>query len=166
MTDHYGDAIRAGAAALAAPYREAETIRAFTDEYPTLAAARVLDAALPHMRAAIIAEGTSPGPCPATTNFKRTSESDGGAFSARMMVALCDLRAGHEGQHEAQSDFGGHYRWTDRPANTDIQADKRCGNMPQRANGDLLVCERTSGHPGWHIAGTHVWDGIGEIVLT
>jgi hypothetical protein len=167
MTDHYGDAIAAGAAALAKPYREPETIRAFTDEYPTLAAARVLDAALPHMRAAIIAEGITPGPCPATKDFGHEGIFAAGNPKPRTLRALCDLRAGHAGQHEAEDEQWGNFRWTDEPpTDTDIQTDTRCGNMPQRTNGDLLVCDRTSGHPGWHIAGTKVWDGIGEIVLT
>jgi hypothetical protein len=172
MTDHYGDAIRAGAAALAAPYREAETIRAFTDEYPTLAAARVLDAALPHMRAAILAEGVAPGPCPAVTDFgHQGAYFDGVTPEPRTLRALCDLRAGHPGQHEAEDEQWGHFRWTDKPppAQVDVTfpspADTQCGDRIQFTPTDLRVCERRAGHSMYHIDGQLVWDDRRGILL-
>jgi hypothetical protein len=162
MTDHYGDAIRAGAAALAAPYREAETIRAFTDEYPTLAAARVLDAALPHMRSAIIAEGITPGPCPAVTEFGHQGpyfEGHPDPNTLRTLRALCDLRAGHAGQHEAESEQWGNFRWTDEPAR------ETYGYMCRATRPDtFLVCALKPDHRGYHIDGFKVWDGCGNVI--
>lgn len=153
MTDHYGEAIAAGAAALAKPYREPETIRAFTDEYPTLAAARVLDAALPHMRAAIIAEGITPGPCPAIKPIPPLSSN-----GPQNLYGLCDLRAGHTGQHEVISDEYGEFRWTDdAPAGADIPADTQCSERIQFTPTDLRVCERRTGHGMYHIDGQLVW---------
>ena len=151
--DHYGDAIRAGAAALAKPYREPETIRAFTDEYPTLAAARVLNAALPHMRAAIIAEGITPGPCRAEEQLPPW------ASEGRRLHALCDLRAGHAGQHEAEDDQWGHFRWTD---DAPVSG---CTSRLELDPGSSSKCERTTGHVGLHICAFHAWNDCGERVL-
>lgn len=49
-----------------------------------------------------------PGPCPHTTSVKPASSN-----GPQTLYALCDLRAGHDGQHEATSDEHGYYRWSD-----------------------------------------------------
>jgi hypothetical protein len=157
MTDHYGDAITAGAAALAKPYREPETIRAFTDEYPTLAAARVLDAALPHMRAAIIAEGIAPGPCPAWKEFGHEGIFSVGNPKPRTLRALCDLRAGHAGQHEAEDEQWGHFRWTD-------EAEPRRGCTSVLRDEGHQQCVRVSGHRGYHVGEGLVWNDLCTVV--
>jgi hypothetical protein len=173
-TDPYMDAINAGAAALAKPYRDPDTISAFVETFPTIAAARVIDAALPHLRATVLAEAIPPGPCPEASEFGQAGPyADGVNPEPRTLRALCDLRAGHAGQHEAYDDDWGTYRWT----RTDMLPSARCTllyetspqeivNHNSRVPAMALLCERTSGHPGWHIAGTHVWDGRGELVLT
>lgn len=108
-TDPYTDAINAGAAALVKPYRDPDTVSAFVEAFPTIAAARVIEAALPHLRASILAEQAAPGPCPATELFSLL-EPDG---EPKPMRALCDLRSGHAGQHEALGDGEnwGSMRW-------------------------------------------------------
>jgi len=167
-TDPYTDAINAGAAALVKPYRDPDTVDAFVETFPTIASARVIEAALPHLRASILAEQARPGPCPANTEFVDPAVTiDGATVGARTLRALCDLRAGHAGQHEAEDAEWGHFRWSDPvPADT-------CGHRAESEYwthslepGSSLSCERTPTHPGWHIAGTRVWDGAGVVVLT
>ena len=156
-SDHYGDAIAAGAAALAKPYRDPDTISAFVETFPTIAAARVIDAALPHLRDAIVADAIPPGPCGAIQKVPPPSSN-----GPQSLYALCDLRAGHTGQHEAYDDDWGTYRWTRTDTQPDIKPDGQCDNRAQLAPGDLRVCERTAGHVGYHIDGHAVWDDRGD----
>lgn len=153
-TDPYMDAINAGAAALAKPYRDPDTISAFVETFPTIAAARVIDAALPHLRATIIAEAIPPGPCAAFTEFGHEAIFANGNDTPRQLRALCDLRAGHGGQHEAEDPEWGNFRWTD-PANTRCVAELWEYTGEQTGH---LRCERTFMHPGYCINGVYVWD--------
>lgn len=168
--DPYMDAINAGAAALAKPYRDPDTVEAFVEAFPTIAAARVIEAALPLLRATILTEQAAPGPCPAVTEFGHQGPFFDGDAEPRLLRALCDLRAGHVGQHEAQDEQWGHFRWSDPVATGEaVQHTCASGTLAgsiRTVDGSWINCERTPGHPGWHIAGTRVWDGQGETVLT
>lgn len=202
-TDPYMDAINAGAAALAKPYRDPDTISAFVETFPTIAAARVIDAALPHLRATILAEAIPPGPCRATEQVPAPTSN-----GPQNLVALCDLRAGHAGQHEADDINHGHFRWTaeseaSRGCESVLRDEghqrcvrvsghvgyhvgellvwndyetviargaliqgteppKQCDSRARLTPTDLRVCERTSGHSGYHIDGHAVWDDRGD----
>lgn len=165
--DPYMDAINAGAAALAKPYRDPDTISAFVETFPTIAAARVIDAALPHLRATIFAEQLVPGPCPVEGIIPRV-RPDGSSWP---LHALCDLRAGHAGQHEADDEQWGHFRWTEEPPLAE-----RCTSLHQTSPEEIvdhnsrvpamaIQCERTYQHVGYHIAGTFVWDDQLNLLL-
>lgn len=159
-TDPYMDAINAGAAALAKPYRDPDTISAFVETFPTIAAARVIDAALPHLRATIAAEQAPPGPCPATHVIPRL-HPDGSPWP---LHALCDLRAGHVGQHEAEDGLGewGHFRWTSDLGEVRPGGDGPC-TFVLRSEGHK-ICVRVPGHEGYHVAETLVWNDRGTVI--
>ena len=162
MTDHYTDAIRAGAAALRAPYRDPETVRAFVEEFPTLTAARVIEAALPHLREAWTAEQVAPGPCGATETVPSPYPE-----GPRELQALCDLRAGHAGQHEASSEQWGTFRWSTpaavvEPAPDPWAAHLRCGHQLVGVGG--VHCWATPGHPNAHTNGALLWNDRHEVV--
>lgn len=150
--DPYMDAINAGAAALAKPYRDPDTISAFVETFPTIAAARVIDAALPHLRATILAETIPPGPCPATEQVPAPTSN-----GPQNLVALCDLRAGHTGQHEADDINHGHFRWT-----AESEMSRGCESVV-RDEGHQR-CVRVSGHVGYHVGEHLVWNDCLTVV--
>lgn len=156
--DAYNEAIRAGAAAITAPYTHLtdEDVHKFIHEFPTLAAARAIDAALPHLRTLLAAEVIPSGPCPATDVIPRL-HPDGSPWP---LHALCDLRAGHDGQHEAEDEqWWGYFRWSDGPVSDPIN------NMCRATRPDtLLVCTLKPDHRGYHIDGFKVWDGCGNVI--
>lgn len=152
--DPYMEAINAGAAALAKPYRDPDTITAFVETFPTIAAARVIDAALPHLREVMAAERAASGPCPAVEPIPNLSPN-----GPQNLHALCDLRAGHAGQHEVHDETHGHFRWSERPAveTSSAQCLSELWQYTGEQNGHLR-CERTFMHPGYCINGVYVWD--------
>lgn len=164
MTDDpYMDAINAGAAALAKPYRDPDTISAFVETFPTIAAARVIDAALPHLRATIIAEAIPPGPCPATEHVPAPTSN-----GPQNLVALCDLRAGHTGQHEADDINLGHFRWSSS-SEADYTDDwpelkNRCAVEHPKPEMRGVVCWKYPGHADAHDNGAFMWNDCGEDV--
>jgi len=144
--DPYTDAIKAAAAAITAPYRDPETVIAFVDAFPMLAAARALNAALPHLRETLLAEQIPAGPCPATHVIPLLDP----AGNPKPLHALCDLRAGHVGQHEAEDKQWGHFRWSDTPSPAS-SSECRCPSL-HMVRGSHLWCTLTSGHDNMHLA--------------
>lgn len=172
-TDPYMDAINAGAAALAKPYRDPDTISAFVETFPTIAAARVIDAALPWLRTTIIAETIPPGPCPEVSEFGHAGPyADGINPEPRTLRALCDLRAGHAGQHEAYDDDWGTYRWTRTDTTPQVQAytelwpelANRCAVEHPKLEMRGVVCWKSPGHADAHDNGAHMWNDCGDEV--
>ena len=94
-----------------------------------------------------------------------TSVKPASSNGPQTLYALCDLRAGHDGQHEAASDEHGYYRWTDLPkAYTDAypQLVDRCGH--QRPGPPGVVCWKHPGHALVHTNGAFMWNDCGEDV--
>jgi hypothetical protein len=150
-TDPYTEAIQAGAAALVKPYRDPDTVEAFVDTFPTIASARVIEAALPHLRASILAEQAGPGPCPAVADVPY--HPVGAPEFERALKALCDLRAGHAGQHEVVDSTWGTCRWSDPFPGCLSELWEYTGEQQGH-----LRCERTFMHGGYCINGFYVWD--------
>lgn len=101
-----------------------------------------------------------PGPCPHTHVI-------GGD---RNLYALCDLRAGHAGQHEAGTEGVGHCRWS-APAPAPVPTGytdayptllTRCAQ--QRPGLPGVVCWKEPGHPDAHDNGAFMWNDCGEDV--
>lgn len=158
--DPYDEAIQAGAAALVKPYRDPETVHAFVEAFPVLAATRVINAALPHLRATVLAEAIPPGPCPANTDLMNPVPD--GPMHLR---ALCDLRAGHAGQHEASDTVWGHYRWSERMPEHDEDpwyAQARCGHELEGKPG--VRCWAMPGHHDAHSNGALSWNDCNEVM--
>lgn len=152
-SDPYTEAIAAGAAALAKPYRDPDTIGAFVEAFPTLAAARVINAALPVLRETITAETIPAGPCPATERLPVLDPD-----RPKTLYALCDLRAGHAGQHEAEDTEHGHFRWSGAE-------ETRRGCKSHIVENELrYLCVRISGHRGYHVAEHIVWNDLETVV--
>jgi len=160
--DPYTDAIKAAAAAITAPYRDPETVIAFVDAFPMLAAARALNAALPHLRETLLAEVIPAGPCPA--------HADMPWLGPQGSYALCDLRAGHAGQHEAESPERGNYRWSDNPPKAEwceseaTVQEEIVMSANQRVPALVAKCEHRTGHAGYHQHKQYMWDECGNLV--
>ena len=109
------------------------------------------DAVIRALHEAWAAANVPPGPCPHT----RIITGD------RPLYALCDLRAGHDGQHEAESDEHGYYRWTDPtpdPGCSNTTIYRRPAHMPD----ETIRCELPTAHAGFHTCGLNRWGDCGN----